>query len=419
MLEAGYAKVDITPNRPVPLAGYVTQRNRINHTWGDPICVRALYVKSGDSDACLVSVDCLIITEDIYREVHRRLAEQGLNELKCLIHAQHTHSSFGGYWEPKPAELFLKKYQPELKEKYIGGIVQAVTEAAASPASATLAYGFAEVKELNENRRNLEGGPIDPEMIVCCLTYKESGEQIVLVNYTGHPVIVAEKDIFRLSPDFPGRLCRKLEEKYQGALYFSGGLGGMSIAFPERITDCEEHLEFVAGGLFETVEKILKTPKTVKGKVKIDNRLDLVPKPKMQIRPLPRSRRLGNLALRPLSWGLQWFFSQAVSKSDVPLQTIRIGPLAFIGHPSDTGVSLALELKRAGRELGFGSVAVFSQCNDYAGYIHLPQDYAATIIREGEQRYMTIYENCMGYFGHDFGQVTVDRLKKTLAEIKP
>src|SRR2546423_11387429 len=59
-LQAAAGKVDITPSRPVYLAGYSS--NRMSAGVNDPLWARCLVLKSGSETVALVSCDLLGLT---------------------------------------------------------------------------------------------------------------------------------------------------------------------------------------------------------------------------------------------------------------------------------------------------------------------------------------------------------------------
>ena len=82
------------------------------------------------------------------------------------------------------------------------------------------------------------------------------------------------------------------------------------------------------------------------------------------------------------------------------------------GTPCDLGVSVALALKDALRDAGVRVAMVGSQCNDYVGYVHLPEDYQR--LPEPGFRYLALYENAMSLSGWQLGQQFVDELRQQL-----
>src|SRR5437667_302449 len=101
-LEAGVAKVDITPSFFGPMYGYANRRCGPANGTHDPLFAKALVLRTGDSRMAIVTLDLGSITsENLHREVAAKL---GIPVL--LLSASHTHSG----------PLYLDGKSPYLKE---------------------------------------------------------------------------------------------------------------------------------------------------------------------------------------------------------------------------------------------------------------------------------------------------------------
>ena len=87
-LEAGLAKVDITPASFGPMYGYANRKCGPANGTHDPLFARALVLASGDSRLAIVTLDLgSIVSENLERDVAGKL---GIPVL--LLAASHTHS---------------------------------------------------------------------------------------------------------------------------------------------------------------------------------------------------------------------------------------------------------------------------------------------------------------------------------------
>ena len=414
-LEIGFAKVDITPESPAPLAGYVTKKERIFDRIRDRVHARALFLRNHESSACIVSIDLLTIHRELRNAVQAEVERQGL-AIDFLLHCTHTHSSIGGYWDAAAAKKFCGAYSKELFDHLTKKLAQAVVESAKDLRPASFASASIDLPGFNENRRDMAGGPLDPEMIVC--EFKFAGGKAALVNYAGHPVIAAEKDFMALSADYPGALCAKLEEEYDFAIYVNGGVGGTSIIFPPGIRDCGEHLEFVAEGLLQGAQKAIAKlkPRDFNSNPVIATQVVAHEFPADPIRAFPGSWKAINFLARPISSYLERYLKDAKATGPVRLHNVRIGKLALVGQPTDAGVGLALEIKRAAKQAGFDRCIVASHCDEYSGYMHMPADYAFPFYKN-EDKFMVIYENIMSLLGPGAGAVMLSKETEMLKEL--
>src|SRR6266567_7837683 len=87
-LEAGVAKVDITPSSFGPMYGYANRKCGPANGTHDPLFAKALVLASGDSRLAIVTLDLGSITSgNLRRDVAEKL---GIPVL--LLAASHTHS---------------------------------------------------------------------------------------------------------------------------------------------------------------------------------------------------------------------------------------------------------------------------------------------------------------------------------------
>ena len=120
-LEAGVAKVEITPTFNGPMYGYSNRKCGPSNGTHDPLFAKALVLRTGDSAVAIVTLDLgSIVSESLTREVANKLRIPAL-----LLSASHTHSapSFlpytgGPATEPNP-------YSHELERKVFSAVEQA------------------------------------------------------------------------------------------------------------------------------------------------------------------------------------------------------------------------------------------------------------------------------------------------------
>ena len=91
-IKIGWAQTDITPERPVYLAGQLY--DRISEYVHDPVTATALAIDAKEDCAIIVSVDTVFIPEELLSLVRRRLIDSQIDADKISISATHTHNSF-------------------------------------------------------------------------------------------------------------------------------------------------------------------------------------------------------------------------------------------------------------------------------------------------------------------------------------
>ncbi len=152
-LLAGWAQADITPDKPVPLAGQF--HTRVSKSVHDPVTATALALESGGEQAIMVSLDVVAVDKSLLELVRARLktAIPDFDGRKLLINATHTHTApemrEGNYEIPegvmKPSE-FIRF----LTDKVSGAAAQAWKER--RPAGVSWALGHAVI---GYNRRSV------------------------------------------------------------------------------------------------------------------------------------------------------------------------------------------------------------------------------------------------------------------------
>jgi len=225
-LKLGTAKIDITPCKPVPLAGF---QERVGTCQGitRPLYARILvfqFDREGEKNhALLVSADLIWWDTNRARALRERIARQwGLAASAVILHATHTH---GG---PQTSDRFapsLGMPDPEvirwIEEKILDGVGRAFQDLQ----PVTLQRGTGECRIGINRRKRVDGivimapnpeGPVDPEVnVIRCL--RENGQpKAVLVHYACHPTTTGDHFI---TPDFPGVAMEWLEKQMgSGAL---------------------------------------------------------------------------------------------------------------------------------------------------------------------------------------------------------
>ncbi len=92
-LRIGWSSVDITPDKPVLLAGQF--HARVSEGVHDPVTATALAVENGDGRVIMISCDLVSIGNDL-RDTVRALLKTAIPELRSdeiLLNATHTHTA--------------------------------------------------------------------------------------------------------------------------------------------------------------------------------------------------------------------------------------------------------------------------------------------------------------------------------------
>jgi hypothetical protein len=176
----------------------------------DPLFARALYL-AGGGECLLVELDVCLLAPVHAALVRARIVERtGVAAERVLVGSIHTHSG--------PETGFVAwlggAEPPAASEALFDAAVVAADRARASAAPARLGVGRAEAR-IGRNRR-IEGGPLDPEVLVVRVDRADQSPLAVLYIHGCHPTVLGH-DNLDYSADWPGAASRVIESMLPGA----------------------------------------------------------------------------------------------------------------------------------------------------------------------------------------------------------
>ncbi|MBZ5595486.1 MAG: neutral/alkaline non-lysosomal ceramidase N-terminal domain-containing protein [Acidobacteriia bacterium] len=247
-LEAGLAKVDITPASFGPMYGYANRKCGPANGTHDPLFARALVLASGDSRLAIVTLDLgSIVSENLERDVAGKL---GIPVL--LLAASHTHS--GPSFLPSrdkapgitPGSFEPSAYQAELEKKVFGAVQQATSSM--FPARLGIGHGSLQLgynrlvlrddgraRALFDNLERVPYGPLDPEFTLLRIEDMNGATKALVVHYACHAVVLGPTSC-KWSADYPGVMVAKVEAAMPGTqcMFVQGGAGDINPLFEGR-----------------------------------------------------------------------------------------------------------------------------------------------------------------------------------------
>lgn len=359
-LEAGAAKVDITPPIGTPLNGYGARQARASVGVHDPVWARCLYLDDGQTDVFLINTDLVFINPELRARV-LELAPDGVVRDRIILTATHTHYAQGAMCRTQPLRFVAGRYEQEVLELTAAGIAKSMEEAMKAKQRAAIGYATIQQTDLTSNRR-VKGGPID-EQIGVILVEDADGDPIsVVAHMAAHPTSVPDDFMYHVSADFPGFYYQEMETLTSPAcvpLFLNGAEGNQTIASPGG-TEGWERTEKVGRLLAQRIKESLD---------KIEC----------------REEALYVGYSEPV---LPATVAEFIQPERTVLHTLEIGSLLMCFFPGEPCVELGLEMRRRALETGYAANFSVGLSNDYLNYF-VPADLYDD----------PIYENAMNFFG--------------------
>ena len=212
-MKVGAARVDITPPLGMRMDGF---ESRASGATGihDPLHARALVAEGDDgTTVALMVADLLQVDPRLQAQVSAEVLERtGIPRDHLQLAGTHTHSG--------PAQR-----EPSDMERTIGHrIADAVTQAWELRRDAVAAVGIGHVDGIGGNRRP-NGGPVDDRVTVTRFDALDGTPIATQVNYGCHPTTLGPNNTL-YTADYPGVLCRLVDEAVGGVTIFSTGPQG-------------------------------------------------------------------------------------------------------------------------------------------------------------------------------------------------
>lgn len=214
-MRIGAARVEITPPLGWRLDGFEARTEGATGIH-DPLHARALVAEGTDgTTVALVVADLLhidprlgdLIAADV-------LARTGIPRERLQLAGTHTHSG-PAFTEPEPSEV----------ERTIGRrIADAVEAAWRERRESVAAVGVGEVTGIGANRRP-SGGPVDDRVTVTRYDATDGTPIATVVNYGCHATTLGPNNTL-YTADYPGVLCRLVDEAVGGVTLFTTGPQG-------------------------------------------------------------------------------------------------------------------------------------------------------------------------------------------------
>ena len=378
--KAGTAKADITPKKPIWMAGY-GGRTKPSEGTLHPLWAKALALEDAKGNrAVIISTDTLGMTASIYANLKARLAkEHKLQPEQIMLNASHTHTGpvlRGGLYDIYPLNAAHIKRIEEYSARLENEIVRITGEALKNLEPVTLKHGIG-ITRFGVNRRENKPysdvpkliaaqalkGPIDHDVPVLAV-YKGLELKSVVFGYACHSTTLG---IQKFSGDYSGFTQIALEKSHPGTLaLFSAGCGADINPLPRRVVHLAERYGLMLAAAVE--ETLLQKMQPLEPK--LTTRTKTIP---LEYGALPEPAALAAAAKNQTNYRGRWAARMLKLQADddvpktypYPIQCWRVGDLLWLTMGGEVVVDFSLNFKKQ-----YGPRTwVTSYCNDVMAYI--------------------------------------------------
>jgi hypothetical protein len=423
----GGAKVDITPELPIRLAGYQSRLAEATRVEA-PLSARALAIGSdADGPVVIVTADVIAVSETMSDAVAAavRAKHPGLTRERIAVCATHQHTgpAIAGtipfmFSRDLPAEenARIERYAAKLQEKLIEVALAALADR--RPARLAWAQGTAEfavnrrliVDGKHTGYKATPGGPVDHALPVLRAVDAQGAVRAVLVNYACHCTTLKGGDNY-VHPDWAGEAAKRIEGRHAGAVALVAiGCGADADPQPRGLPAVATN----GGAVADEVARVMAGEMRALGRVThaAFRRIELplgrvVPRAELEARLTGKANVAYAAAqfLRQLDAG-----KPLPSVVPYPVQAWAFdGDFAMVFLGGEVVAEYALRLKR---ELGVSRLWVTAYANHVPCYIPSRQ-----VLKEGGYE----AEAAMDYYGWPtrLAEDTEDRIVRTVHDLLP
>jgi hypothetical protein len=392
----GYGQANITPDDPVPMAGYGRSDQRISNGVINYLMATCLAITDEDDNTILLISTDLVAPHDSTPHAPTLSELTGVPVENIVIAATHTHSS----------PDFSYSHMPEVaraKEKMLKGLEKAALAAMEDRKPAQMFGGSVKTESLNFVRHYLmndgtycgdnfgsaasgykdHASQADPLMQLIKFT-REGGQDVVLANFQMHPHRTGGYRKPDVSADVTGAMRKAYEEK-TGCLfaYFSGDSGNVNghsrIQLENATQDHIAHGKALADYALQ-----IKLRDVQLGQLKAASKVLDAPINHDEDHLLPQAQEIDKLwketkdqaICKPLleKYGFNSVYRAGALVARVnmpetlgiPLWTLSMGDIAFVGAPYEMFDTNGQQIKDASP---FRMTFIMTLTNDGYGYM--------------------------------------------------
>ncbi len=271
--KAGIARQVITPETPVWLAGYGSERapeETLHDIW-----MKALALEDNKGNRCvLISSDFQGVPKSMSDRVFAQIkTKYGLERKQIMFTFSHNHCGprlGDDLYDYYPVDLAQVKLVNEYTDLMVVKTVELIGRALTNLAPANLQMGSGHTTFAVNRRNNREAdvpairkagkalvGPVDHSIPIMTVTRPNGKLDAVLFGYACHPTTLSFK---KVCGDYPGYAQLEIEKNHPGVTaMFVNTCGGDQNPLPRRTVElCKKYGHMLAVGVEEGLKQPLK-----------------------------------------------------------------------------------------------------------------------------------------------------------------
>ena len=380
-IQAGVARVDITPKENIWLAGFASRTHRSEGV-RQPIYAKALALRDDQgSTVVLVTSDLLGFTGAISDHIAARVQKQfGIARGRIAFNASHTHSApvlenalHPTYPLEPEDEVLIHRYTVWMEDQVVDLIGHAI--AGLAPAQISFEQGLAGVAVNRRRTGHREyPGPVDHDVPVLAIRATGGALRAIVFGYSCHNTVLSD---YQVSGDWAGYAEEQIEKDNPGATaLFVQGCGADANPLPRGSVEfAVTYGHTIAAAVGEVLHGKMKP---VGGAIRAYYELiDL---------PFQKPDRADYEAKLKGTNGMNQRYAQMMLQAlerdgslpdhhSYPVQAWQLGTLTFLALGGEVVVDYALRFRR---QYGFDNLWVAGYSNDVFAYIP-----TVRVLREG------------------------------------
>jgi hypothetical protein len=421
-MEVGVARIDITPEFPIRLAGYASRAKSETDIVMQRLSAKALaFGRDAQHPSILITVDLVGIPWRITKKVGEELSEKsGIDPSHLVICASHTHGGpevgnllnilqyRGDHFSDSLLALDQLTHVAQYTEQLTQKLEKVALAALRNRKPAFVAWGQGQA--LFAANRRTKGGPVDVALPIMRVTNPDGTLKAILVSYACHGTTLGDTNV--IHGDWISEAQRLIEAKHPGVIAMVT-LGCAGDANPQprgTVEDVQSHGQEIS----DNIDKLLTAQLQPLTSPPVGNMKWI----KLPFSKVPTVSELVQLAKDNTVKGYQARLEldrvqrgEAIpSELDYTLQTWNFGgKLAMVNLAGEVVVDYSIRLKN---ELGAEHLWINAYSNDVPCYIA-----SRRVVKEGgyEGETSMYWYNRPSPFSEDVEDLIVNAVRGSIA----